>query len=167
VATKSNIHDLSCTVKIFRREVLEETDLYGNMYRFLPIVADRKGFKNKEIKCEHYEERGQTGFYSLSEYFERLIDIFTLYFNTRFSKKPLRFFSTIGAAFIILGLIITILVFCQRIFFGYPIGDRLILLLAILFMVLGAQAASVGLLGEIITFTHGREIKEYTIEEII
>jgi len=153
-------------VKVFKREVLEETDFCGNMYRFLPIVAARKGFKNKEIKCEHYEERGKKGFYSLSEYFERLIDIFTLYFNTRFSKKPLRFFSTIGAVFILIGLFITSFVLYQKIFFGYPIGDRPVLLLAILFMVIGTQAASVGLLGEIIAFTHGRARKEYTIEKI-
>jgi hypothetical protein len=166
-ATKSNIHDLSCTVKLFRREVLEETELYGNMYRFLPIVAARKGFKNKEIKCEHYEERGKTGFYSLSEYFERLIDIFTLYFNTRFSKKPLRFFSTIGAVFILLGFFLSAGVFVQKIFLGAPIGDRSILLIAILLMVLGTQTASVGLLGEIVAFTHGRERKEYTVEKEI
>jgi hypothetical protein len=165
--TKSDLHDLSCTVKVFRREVLEETEIYGNMYRFLPIVAARKGFKNKEVKCEHYQERGKTGFYSLSEYATRLIDILTLYFNTRFTRKPLRFFSSIGLGFLLAGFLITVYVFVQKFFMNLPIGDRPILLAAIFFMVLGVQAASIGLLGEIIVFTHGRQKKEYIVEKKI
>lgn len=165
--TKSYLHDLSCTVKVFRREVLERTEIYGNMYRFLPIVAARKGFKTKEVKCEHYQERGKTGIYGLSEYVARLIEIFTLYFNTRFTRKPLHFFSSIGLGLMLIGLLITSSIFIQKFFMGLPIGDRPILLLAIFFMVLGIQAASVGLLGEIIAFTHGRHKKEYTIEKII
>jgi glycosyltransferase involved in cell wall biosynthesis len=165
--TKSHLHDLSCTVKVFRREVLERTDIYGNMYRFLPIVAARKGFKTKEVKCEHYQERGKTGFYGLSEYVARLIEIFTLYFNTRFTKKPLHFFSSIGLGLILIGLLITSSILIQKFFMGFPIGDRPILLLAIFFMVLGIQVASVGLLGEIIAFTHGRHKKEYSIEQVI
>ena len=165
--TRSDLHDLNCTVKIFRREVLEKTEIYGNMYLFLPVVAARKGFRTKEIGCLHYQERGKTGFYSLSSYFSRTIDIFILYFNTRFTRKPLRFFSSLGLIFLILGLLIMCYVFGQRFFFDYPIGGRPVLLLAILFMVLGIQAASVGLLGEIIVFAYGRHNKEYTIEKWI
>ena len=165
--TGFNINDLSCTVRVFRRKVLEETKLYGNMYRFLPILAARKGFQNKEVVCEHLQERGKTGFYGISEYLDRVLDIFTLYFNTRFSKKPLRFFSLIGSFFTILGLTIFFYVFGQKIFLGADIGGRPVLLLAILFIVLGVQAASVGLLGEIIAFTQGRHQKEYSVEKIV
>ena len=167
--TATDFHDLSCTVKIFRREVVEDTDIYGNMYRFLPILAERRGFKAKEIKCEHSNQLGigKSGFYSLSHYFTTFIDILTLYFNTRFSRKPLRFFSAIGLVFLSAGLISTAYVFAERFLMGYPVGGRPLLLLAILFMVLGVQAASVGLLGEIIAFTHGRQRKEYTIEKIL
>lgn len=164
---KSDLHDLSCTVKIFRRQVLEETKLYGNMYRFLPIVAAQRGFTTMEVKCEHYQERGKTGFYALSDYVTRLIDIFTLFFNTRFIKKPLCFFSSIGLGFLLTGLLITAYIFVQKFLMGYSIGDRPILLLAIFFMVLGVQVASVGLLGEIIAFAHGRQRKEYTVEKTI
>lgn len=167
IIIKSDLHDLSCTVKIFRREVLEETELYGNMYRFLPILSEQKGFKYKEFKCDHFQERGKTGFYSLSDYVVRMIDIFTLYFNTRFSRKPLRFFSALGASFLMIGLLITFYIFIQKIFMGYSIGDRSLLILAILILVLGVQTASVGLLGEIIVFTHGRHRKAYTIEKEI
>lgn len=164
---KSDVHDLSCTVRIFRREVLEETEIYGNMYRYLPVLAASKGLKTKEIKCQHYREPVKHRFFSISDYFTRFIDIITLYFNVRFTKKPLRFFSGVGACFALIGLAIISYVFVQKIFAGQPIGDRPILLLSIFFMVLGAQVASVGLLGEIITYTHGRGKKTYTIEKII
>jgi hypothetical protein len=149
--------------------VVEETDIYGNMYRFLPILAEKKGFKTREIKCDHYQQRGvgKSGFYSLSHYFNTFIDILTLYFNTGFSRKPLRFFSAIGLMFLIGGLLITAYIFAEKFFLGYPVGSRSSLLLAIVLMVLGVQAASVGLLGEIIAFAHGRKKKEYSIEKLI
>lgn len=167
--TRSNFHDLSGTVKVLRRKVLEETKIYGNMYRFLPILAVQKGFKAKEVLCEHYQQLGigKSGFYSISHYFTIFIDILTLYFNTRFTRKPLRFFSSIGVIFLLTGGLIASYVFAQKYFLGYPVGGRPILLLALLFIVLGVQAASVGLLGEIIAFTHGRHRKEYTIEKVI
>jgi hypothetical protein len=165
--TGSELHGLSCTGKVFRREVLEETELYGNMYRFLPILATRKGFRTKEIKCEHYQELGKTGFYKMSEYINRLIDIFTLYFNTRFTKKPLRFFSSIDVGFLLAGLVLHLFLFIQRFLLNIPIGNRPVLFIALLLMILGVLVASVGLLGEIIAFANGRHKCEYTIEKII
>jgi hypothetical protein len=162
-----DLHDLGCTVKVVRREVLQNTEFYGNMYQFLPILAHQKGYRTKEVKCEHYQQRGKTGFRNLSLLIPRMIDIFTLYFNTRFTRKPLRFFSAIGFLFLALGSLIVLSVFAQKFFFAHPIGGRPMLLLALLFIVLGVQAAGVGLLGEIIAFTHGRNNKQYSIEKII
>ncbi|NIQ38213.1 MAG: hypothetical protein GTN81_06455 [Proteobacteria bacterium] len=164
---RHDLHDLSCMVRAFRREVLEETEIYGNMYRFLPILAAQKGFKTKEVRCQHCPEPDRVLFFRLSDYFTRVVDILTLYFNTMFAKKPLRFFSSIGLTFLLTGLFMTAYVFAQKIFMEYPMGRRPILLLSIFFMVLGVQVASVGLLGEIIAFTHGRHKKEYTIEKAI
>jgi len=165
--TGTKLRDLSCTVKVFRRQVLEETDLYGNLYRFLPIVAARKGFRTKEIPCDHLQERGRSGWYGFTEYFNRFLDILTVYFNTRFTRKPLRFFSMFGSGFLVVAAVITAYVFFQRVFLGRPIGGRSVLLLALLFAVLGVQTAGFGLLGEIIAFTHGRQKREYTIEKTI
>ncbi len=165
--TKSDIHDLSCNVKAFRRYVLEDVKLYGNMYPFLPILAERRGYKTKEIQCANYQAIGRTGFYSLSEYFTRIIDIFTLYFNTRFARKPLRFFSAVGALFILIGVLIICYLCFQKFFMGYGVGNRPELLISVLFMVFGVQAAGVGLLGEIFVFIQGRHIKGYNIERYV
>lgn len=165
--TGAKLNDLSCTVKIFRREVLEETDIYGNMYRFLPILAQNRGFRYKEVQCEHYKEYGKTGLYSFSEYFNRLIDILTLFFISRYKRKPLRFFNVIGAAFSLIGFIIVAVVFAQKVLYQTPLGNRSVLLFAILMLLIGIQIASIGLLGEVISFALGRRLKDYTIEEII
>lgn len=164
VVSGSRFHDLSCTVKIFKREVLQDIVLYGSMYKFLPILAERKGYRAVEIPCEHYQQRGKSGISKFLLYGNALIDLLILYFNTFFSRKPLRFFSLVGVGFLLVGILIMIAVVIQKSFFGYPIGGRPALLLSIFFLVLGAQVACVGLLGEIIAFIQGRHTKEYSVE---
>jgi hypothetical protein len=166
--TKSNLHDLNCTIKVARREVFEGIKLYGNMYRYLPILASQKGFTTKEVRCDHYQERGgKQGLSNLREYLARVVDMLTIYFNIRFVRKPLRFFSTIGMIFLLLGIFLSGFIFFERFTMGALTGNRPILLLAIFLMVMGVQIAGVGLLGEIVVFTHGRNKKDYTIEKVI
>jgi hypothetical protein len=161
----SALHDLSCTVTVVRRTVLEETELYGNMFRFLPVLAAKRGFRVKEMPVEHLQERGKTGFYSFSVYISRLIDILTLFFNTRFTRKPLRFFSFIGIGFTSLGGLSLLVIFIQKFFFNISIGNRPVLFISLLLTILGVLVASAGLLGEIIVYTNGRKKKEFTIEK--
>jgi len=167
VITKSGLQDLSCNTRIFRRRVLEEIEVYGGMFRFLPILASMKGYRNLEVKCRHFQERGKKGFYGFSDYVTRIVEIFTLFFNLRFTRKPLRFFNILGAIFLVFGLSAFVYVFVQKTIWGVPIGGRPVLLLGILFMVIGAQAASVGLLAEIVAFTHGRHKRDNLVEKII
>ena len=164
---RTELHDFSCTIKVVRRNVLTETDLYGNMFRFLPVLAAVKGFRIKEVPVDHLEERGATGFYSPSDYIARLVDIFTLFFNTSFTRKPLRFFSGIGVSFILVGILGMLILFVQRFFLNVLVGNRPFLFLSLLITVLGVLISSAGLLGEIIAFTNGRHKKEYTIEKTI
>ena len=161
------LHDLSSAVKVYRRSVLEQTDFYGNMHRFLPIIAEAKGFKTKEVECEHYRWRGKTGPCTPYEYIERLADLLTIYFLIGFKSKPLRFFNLVGAFFLLLGFGCLSYIFLDKMFFGHPIGGRPLLLLSLFSMMLGVQVSSVGLLGEIIAFAHGRHKRQYSIEKII
>lgn len=158
-------NDLSSNVRVFHRHVLEDINLYGNMYRFLPILAKEKGFKTLEVDCEHFQERGKTGIYPLSEYVVRVIDILTVYFNTKFIRKPLRFFMRLGTLFIAGSMLIAFFITIQKIFFGIPLGDRPALLLTVFLLTMGAQITSVGLLGEIISFTLGRKKNVYRISK--
>lgn len=166
--TGTELHDLSCTVKIVRRQVIEETEVYGGMYRFLPILAEKRGFKTKETPCKHHKEKGKTGYFGFFTYFERLIDIIILYFNTRFTKKPLRFFGVFGAFFASTGMLVLLYICIDRFWFGVLIGDRpWRLLLSILLIIGGTQVASIGLLGELIAFIQGRNKKEYSVRYCI
>ena len=165
--SSSNLKDISCNVKYFRRAVLEDISVYGNMFRYLAVIASRYGFKTLEISCKHHEERGKKGMYDLRTYVARLVDLFTLFFNIHYARKPLRFFSAIGAILFILGVAVVTLVFLDKIFLGHPIGDRPILIIAMLLMVVGAQSGSAGLLGEMIIFSLGRKETDYRIEKII
>lgn len=163
----SSFKDISCNVKFFRRIVLEEIAVYGNMFRYLPVIASKYGFKTLEIPCKHLEERGKKGIYDVRTYVARLVDLFTLFFNIHYARKPLRFFSTVGAILFTLGALAIALVFLEKIFLGQPIGDRPILIIAMLLMVAGAQSGSAGLLGEVIIFCFGRKRTDYRIEKII
>jgi hypothetical protein len=167
ISVKSKINDVGCKVKVFKRKVLENVNLYGNMYSFLPIFAMDKGFKVREIHCDHFKDYRKTGVRSISEYFVILLDILTLFFNARFNRKPLRFFSSVGVVFMVVGFLILSYVFLEKMFFGTLIGERPVLLLSLLFAVIGIQVASVGLLGEIIAFVYGRHRKEYTVDKVI
>jgi hypothetical protein len=160
----SRFHDISCTVKVFHRDVLEDIALYGSMYKFLPILAQRKGYQIIEVPCEHLKQRGKSGIKRFLLYWNAIIDLIILYFNLFYSRKPLRFFSLVGVAFLLIGLMIMITVIIQKSFFGYQIGGRPSLLMSIFFIVLGTQVACVGLLGEIIAFIQGRHTKEYSVE---
>lgn len=162
-----NVHDIGCHAKVYRREVLEALELYGNMYRYFPALAVQKGFHVKEIECDQLEKEWKTEFYNLRLYLDRSIEILNLFFSTKFSKKPLRFFNLVGAGFILLGVLALLYVGFERIALDVPIGARPLLIIGMIGLVGGAQLASFGLLGEIISFVHGRSRREYTIEKII
>jgi glycosyltransferase involved in cell wall biosynthesis len=164
--TNIPLHDLNCSLRVMRREVVEAIPIYGDQFRFLPVLAHRRGFRVKEVPVRHVEEKGQMGLYGLGSYVRRLIDILTLFFLVKFTKKPLRFFGLIGSALFGVGLVVNLYLTVIRLM-GHRIGDRPLLLLGVILMVLGIQTFSIGLVGEIIIFTHAKKIKEYHIEQLL
>jgi len=159
--------DLGCSVRLMHRRVLEELRLYGDQHRFLAALARHAGFKVKEVAVPQSEKDVFQSGYRVREYLYRLLDLFTVFFLFRFTKKPLRFFGIMGAIpFIIGGLILGMLII-ERLFFDIALADRPAMLLSSLLVVLGLQLISLGLIGELIIFTHARSLKEYKIEQII
>lgn len=159
--------DLGCGVRLFRRSVAEEIPLYGDQHRFFPALARRRGFRVREIELVQSSKDMFRGRYRLREYLHRLLDILTVFFLVRFTKKPLRFFGTIGFLAASVGAVLTIILIIQRLFFGMGLADRPALLLGSLLIVLGVQTFALGLIGELIIFTHGSQMKEYSIRRII
>ena len=164
--SKVPLHDLNCGFRSMRREVLEEISVYGDLFRFLPIMAKRRGFSVKEVKVRHLEEKGKTGFFGIGVYLRRLLDILAVTFLTRFTQKPLRFFGIIGAAMIVIGMALALPPFIERITGIGGLQDRPIFLMGVVLLAFGFQCIGFGLVGEIIIFTQSRNLKEYKIDQI-
>ena len=163
----NKFNDLGCGARALKRIVVDEVPIYGDQHRFLPLLAIRRGFRVHEQKVAQSEKDRYEGGYGPREYVRRLLDILTVFFLVRFTKKPLRFFGMIGSVTFALGTIFLAYVVVERLFFDVSLADRPALLLSSLLVVLGLQIFALGLLGELIIFTHAQEIKEYTIEKII
>jgi len=165
--TKLQYHDLACGARAFRRKVLEEIHLYGDQHRFLAMLADRQGFKVTEVSLRQSSRDRFLGVYGPREYVRGFLDIFTVFFLVRFTKRPLRFFGMVGVSTFGFGAIWILVLVVQRLFFEQALADRPALLLSSLLIVLGLQLFALGLLGELIIFTHARNLKDYQVAEVI
>jgi glycosyltransferase involved in cell wall biosynthesis len=160
-------NDLGCGARAMKRRVLEEISLYGDQHRFLPVLAGRQGFRIVEVDVAQSPlDRYDRG-YPAREYAHRVLDIFTVFFLVRFTKKPLRFFGMVGASTFLIGALLVAYLAIDRLVFHHPLADRPALLLSSLLVVLGMQLLALGLLGELIIFTHARDIKDYQVDEVI
>ncbi len=165
--TGHRLHDLGCGARAMKRRVLEEITLYGDQHRFLPVLASRNGFKVMEIELQQSPLDRFVGGYPPREYIRRALDVCTVFFLVRFTNKPLRFFGMVGVSTFVVGAVLVAALAIDRLVFGHPLADRPALLLSSLLVVLGMQLFALGLLGELIIFTHARDIRDYQIEEVV
>jgi glycosyltransferase involved in cell wall biosynthesis len=148
--------DLTCDLRGLTQEAARKLELYGDLHRFIPVIAAAKGFRVVEVPGEQRSEDRGLRLFGPGVYARRLLDILHLYFLTRFTRKPLRFFGLIGMTFGIGGLAICAVLAYARLFLGAELADRPLLILGVLLIVLGVQITSIGLLGEIIIFLSPR-----------
>lgn len=165
--TRLRFQDLGCGARAMRRQVLEEVHPYGEQHKFLAVQADRLGFRVREVPMRQAPRDRVEGGYRMRDYAHQVLDIFNIFFLVRFTKRPLRFFGSLGAVIFGLGALLIVLLVADRLIFGEPLSDRPALLLSSLLAVLGLQLFALGLLGELIIFTHAREMKDYRIERIV
>jgi hypothetical protein len=158
------LHDIACGVRAARRTVLQDIPLYGDFARFLPLLAIYNGYNVAEVASPQHASDLSRRIYRPGVYVRRLIDILGLYFLLRFTEKPLRFFGLIGALLAGTGGIALAVMFVQRLF-GDPLGDRPLLLLAVLLTVLGVQAIALGLVGEMIVHFNASRRRGYRLRE--
>ena len=158
------LHDVACGVRAARRDVLEDIPLYGDFARFLPLLAIYNGYRVVEVASAQHPSDLARRVYSPGVYVRRLIDILGLYFLLRFTEKPLRFFGLIGSVLAGIGGIALIVMFVQRLY-GQPLGDRPLMLLAVLLATLGVQAIALGLVGEMIVHFNASRRRSYRLRE--
>ena len=157
-------NDLRASARVIRRAVADEITLYGHQHHFLPLIAESHGFTVKEVEVDAQRNQERVvGGVDLS----LVLDLITAFFLIRFIKRPFRFFGGFGFAVLAIGGLVTAYLIFTRLFFGEALADRPALILSSLMIVLGIQIISVGLIGEIITFSFTKEHKDYKVERIV
>jgi hypothetical protein len=154
--------DVASGVRAMRRSILEDLPLYGDFFRFLPVLASREGFRVIEHDVVQHPLDQRARVYGPGTYLRRLIDLLGLFFILRFTHKPLRFFGLMGSFFALGGGAILAVLFAQRVG-GRGIADRPLLLLGTLLFVLGVQAIAMGLIGEIIVHLSASHRRTYRL----
>ena len=165
--TGQDFRDLGCGARAVRREVFDQLTVYGDQHRFIPVFAQQQGFRVREVEVRQSPFDRRLGGYGPRVYGRRALDLLNVFFLVRFTKKPLRFFGFIGTLIAGAGAAIILVLVLQRLLHLQPLADRPALLLASLLVVLGVQLVSLGVLGELIIYTHARGMKDYHIEEVI
>lgn len=152
--TKVKLHDYGCTMKAIRGDLAKEIKLYGEMHRFIPVIAYERGARIAEVKVNHRIRLGGKSKYGLVRTFRVILDLLTVKFLLTYATRPLHIFGLIGlvsgGAGFLLGLYLTV----QKTIYGADIGGRPLLLLAILLILIGFQFISMGLLGEMLARTY-------------
>lgn len=154
--------DVASGVRAMKRSILEDLPLYGDFFRFLPVLARREGFTVIEHDVAQHPEDQRARVYAPGIYLRRLIDLLGLFFILRFTYKPLRFFGLVGSLFALGGCAILAVLVVQRAG-GQGIADRPLLLLGTLLLVLGVQAIAMGLIGEIIVHLSASHRRTYRL----
>ena len=167
--TGVKLHDFGCTLKAFRREVIENINLYGEMHRYIPALASWMGISITEVKVRHHPRQHGTSKYGITRLMRGMLDLITVKFLLSYSTRPLQLFGIPGILSFFVGFVIGVYLTIERLFYGMSLADRPLLLLAVLLIFLGVQFITMGLLGEIITRTYyevqGKPI--YAVNEII
>ncbi len=165
--TGLNLNDHGSGLRGMKRQVAKEVSIYGDLHRFLPLLAHQKGFRLTEIEIPQHPADGRQRLYRPGVYLRRILDLLTVVFLFKFTKKPLRFFGLIGSGLFASGFFVSSLLALEKMFGVTALADRPLLVLGVLLMVLGVQVGSIGLLGEIIIFTHARKLKDYSIRRFL
>ncbi len=161
------LHDFNCGLKVYRREVVEHVHLYGELHRYIPLLAKWEGYDRigEKVVQHHPRKYGQTKF-GLERFIRGFLDLITVFFLTRFAARPMHFFGGIGTLFFLAGTGISLYLSILK-FSGHPIGNRPLLFLGILLIVLGVQFFSTGLLGEMIIKPRMERTENYHIRQVV
>ena len=152
--TDVRLHDYGCSLKAYRREVLQHVHLYGELHRFIPALASQVGGTVAEVPVNHRARQFGRSKYGISRTVRVLLDLVTVWFLGSYSTRPIHVFGTLGLVSMFLGVLAGLYLTFVKIFAGQDIGGRPLLLLAVLLVVIGVQLVTMGLLGEMIIRTY-------------
>ena len=160
------LHDHNCGFKAYRKIVAKELSLYGDLHRYIPALAHSQGWRVVELPVKHHARTFGKSKYGIDRFFHGFFDFITVFFITKYMKRPMHFFGWFGILFLLVGFgICSYLVFLW--FMGEPIGKRPLLMLGVLLLVMGCQIIMTGLIAEMITYNKQKNSSDDFIELII
>lgn len=149
-ASGIKIHDFNCGYKAYRREIFETVQLYGELHRYTPVLADALGYRISEITVRHHPRRFGSSKYGISRFIRGFLDLLTVLMITRFAYRPSHLFGGIGTILLVVGGACVAYLVGMKIFTGASIGDRPLLLLGAFIAIIGVQLLLFGMLAELI-----------------
>jgi glycosyltransferase involved in cell wall biosynthesis len=165
------LHDMNCGLKAYRAEVVHGLRLYGELHRFIPVLAHYRGFRIAELPVNHRPREHGRSRYGVERYLRGFLDLLTVSFIGRYRHRPLHLFGGLGLALGLIGTAVLVYLTVVKVL-GHAIGQRPLLLLGVLLVVIGMQFFSLGLISEMITSHHEeraqeRERAELLVDEIL
>jgi glycosyltransferase involved in cell wall biosynthesis len=166
--THIKLHDFGCTLKAFRKEVVKNINLYGELHRFIPAIASNIGVSIAEVVVNHRPRKHGKSKYTVFRFVKVVLDLLTVKFLLSYSTRPLQIFGVIGLASGVVGGLIGLYLSYQRLILKVGISGRPLLLLAILLIVIGIQFITLGLLAEIMVRAYHESVDKriYFVREI-
>jgi glycosyltransferase involved in cell wall biosynthesis len=161
------IKDYGCTLKVFRREIAEELNLYGELHRFIPVIAKMQGARITQVDVKHHPRKFGKSKYGIGRTFRVLSDLVLMLFFRRYIQKPMHLFGTIGFISLGIGIIINLYLLVLKIM-GHDIWGKPLLILGLIFLLGGIQLITIGILAEISvrTYFESQNKKTYTVRKV-
>jgi glycosyltransferase involved in cell wall biosynthesis len=165
--TGCHLHDHNCGFKLYRSEVVREVEIYGELHRFVPVLAHARGFRVSEIEVHHRPRRHGKSKYGVARFIKGFLDLLTVRFLTRFRERPLHILGGTGMILLALGVVGLLYLAILWVLGIRPIGNRPMLFYSIALLIVGVQLLSLGILAELVTAYSIRAQDTYSIAETI
>ncbi len=166
-STGVSLHDFNCGLKAYRSAVTEHVKVYGELHRYMPVLASDLGFRVAEVKVSHRRRTSGASKYGWRRYARGYLDLLTVLFLGRYRQRPQHLFGGIGTFMVVVGVLVDLYLTIDK-FFGHPIGQRPLLLLGTLLIIVGIQLLSLGLIAELITQARARDTRDdYEVQRVI
>lgn len=158
------LHDFNCGLKGYRREVIENVQVYGEMHRYIPALAHWEGFRVTEIPVQHRARQHGVSKFGMSRFLKGYLDLLTVMFTTRYIKRPLHFFGAVGSLFAVIGFITDLYLVIEWSFGRTSLSNRPLALFGVAMIIVGVQLISIGLIGELIV-KNNLEHQKFSVRE--
>jgi glycosyltransferase involved in cell wall biosynthesis len=164
--TGLHIHDLNCGLKIYRNEVVQELKIYGDLYRYIPILVHQAGFRVGEKVVQHHPRKFGSSKYTVGKFYRGFLDLLTILFTAKYIRRPLHLFGVWGLVSLVIGAAIDGWLIVERLLGETSLSNRPLFMVGFLFIIIGVQFISLGLLGEMIS-RHERNEETYSIRDFL